>query len=176
MRTKPHRPTPLRCANSHFPARVLQWLFRCIIRRWRHDPVRARTLWSVHPVCNSHESPGHLWRKLHSSLHFLSPANILQIQELIWWPGGQLPNSRDHGMPTQWGPTRTCSRVVSEVARAAAMSARVPIWPPYCLIDRAEFSVLPYPIHPLPVFLRTFVHTHWHNTLVNFFFRISLFS
>lgn len=60
---------------------------------WLHDPVHAWTLWSVHPVCNSLEFPGYLWRRLHSFLHFLSPANIL-LARYKSSSGGLVVNSR----------------------------------------------------------------------------------
>lgn len=91
------------------------------------------------------------------------------MQEHVRWPVGPLSNGCDREMPTRWNTLRTCSQVVSEVTRAAtlpspvarclrlptralrrtrvaALSARVLIWPPCCLIDRAEFPLLSCPI------------------------------
>ena len=127
---------------------------------WRHDSVHVQTLWSVHPVSNSLKFPGHLWRRLYSFLHLLSPEDII-LARCRSPSGGLAVNSRDREMPTQWGPAHTTFRVVSEVARAAVLSTRVPTWLPYCLVDRAEFSVLPCPIHSVPYqFSCVLLYTH----------------
>lgn len=165
MRTKPHRPAALRRLNSRLLARFLPWLFRCMTRR-----LAPRSCPWLNPLaCASClQSSWIFWSPL-TQTPFLasSPPPLLLIlssSDTGTRPVAVIVRCRHSFRVTacrrasQGGCVYPC--VPSRSTRAVALSALVPIWPPYCLVDNVEFSYFPVPFCPSFTSLLAHFGTH----------------